>query len=292
MWNDGVINRGNHNVIINRSNVTAAPSATRRPGRWHVGVITVISAEMRAVLDVLGPTHETTLGGRRFHESRLDVDGTPIGVVTTRTIGPGQRQAGAAYQHLRAAYAPPVVVLVGIAGGVHQAVSLGDVVVATRVVYYDARREDPGETLYRGESHDLPPAMQHSVNAYFTRYGEPAQLRRPAGRRDATFRALPGPIGSGEAVIRDENNQARRWLRAFNDKILATETEAAALAHAFHEDRDADAPPYGWLVGRGISDHANPEKNDAHHDAASRNAAHVFRTLLPYVVSADAWARR
>jgi adenosylhomocysteine nucleosidase len=307
MRNDGVISTGDHNQIINDTRIGANSTVVhgavppdlatvpRARGRWHVGVITVIAAETRAVLDLLGragPVHEETFNGRRFHEARLPVAGIPIGVVATQALGPGQRQTGAAYQHLRARYAPPVIVLVGIAGSIHPDAAPGDVVVGTRVVYYEHRREDPGETRYRGEAHDVTPAIQHAVNAFFTRYGEPAGLRRRADRRTVAFRVLPGPIGSGEAVIRDEDNAARRWLRGFNDKVLVTETEGAALAHAFHEDRDADVPPRGWLVIRGVSDRADPNKNDVHHVLASQNAAHSFGMLLPFLVSADAPTRR
>jgi adenosylhomocysteine nucleosidase len=298
--NDGVISSGDHNQIFNRTDIgpdttilNGAPSphravGPRRPGHWQVGVITVIPAETMALNDLLdrgGTSHEETHNGRRFREARLQVGDTAAAVVSTQSIGPGQRQAAAAYQHLRARYAPPIIVLVGIASGIHPDVGLGDVVVGTRIIYYDARREDPGETHYRGESHDVPPAVQHSLNAFFSRCGEPAVLRSRVGRHTETFDVRPGPIGSGEAVIRDDNSPARQWLRRYNDKTLATETEGAALAHAFHEDRDADTPPRGWLVIRGISDHANPNKNDLHHGAASRHAVETFQALLHYLVS-------
>jgi adenosylhomocysteine nucleosidase len=300
MRNDGVISNGDNNLIIHRTQLgphatvvhststSAGAAAPRRPGRWQIGIITVISAETNAILDLLGqagPVHEEILNGRRFHEARLPVAGDPVGVVATQTLGPGQRQAGTAYQHLHAAYAPSIIVLVGIAGAIHPDVRLGDVVVGTRLIYYEARREDPGETRYRGEAHDLTPAIQHAVNAFFVRYGEPAELRRRTNRSTVAFRVLPGPIGSGEAVIRDEENQAMRWLRGFNDKVLATETEGAALAHAFHEDRDADGRPRGWLVIRGVSDHADAHKNDLHHLLAAKNAAHTLQMVLPFLVA-------
>jgi adenosylhomocysteine nucleosidase len=112
-------------------------------------------------------------------------------------------------------------------------IRIGDVAVGTRIIYYESRHEDPGVTRYRGESHDVPPAVQHAVNAFFSRYGEPAALRRRDDRGMVTFRAMPGPIGSGEAVIRDDDNQARRWLRAYNDKVLATETEVRRWRMAY-----------------------------------------------------------
>ncbi len=92
-------------------------------------------------------------------------------------------------------------------------------------------------------------------------------------------------------MIRDRDNADRHWLHAFHDKVLAVETEGSALAHAFHEDRDADSPPRGWLVIRGISDHADVDKDDLHHVVAAENATHTLRTLLPYLVSGASTGR-
>jgi adenosylhomocysteine nucleosidase len=207
--------------------------------------------------------------------------------VATQALEPGQRQAGAAYQHLRKWYAPPVIAIVGIAGGIHPDVEPGDVVIATRIVYYDSRREDPDQTRLRGESHDPPPATQHAINAFFSWWGEPAVLRRRDRGRPVVFRAVPGLIGSGEAVVRGRNHQAGGLPHRYQDKILAIETEGAGLAHAFHEDRDAQAPPRGWVVVRGISDKANRGRDDAYHADASHNAAHVFAMLVPYLISRE-----
>jgi adenosylhomocysteine nucleosidase len=296
---DGVVSAGDHNIIINASTIhpnarvgpgaatPGQPAVLRRPGRWQVGIITVIPVETRAVLDMLGQAgsyRSEVLGGRHFHEGHLPVSGGLVGVVATQALGPGQRPTVVAYQQIRARYAVPIVVLVGIAGGIHPDLDLADVVIATRVVYTESRRDDPGRTRHRGEAHDVPPAIQHALNAFFTRYGEPAPLRRRVNRHTVAYRVRPGPLGSGEAVIRDRDHPDRHWLHAFHDKVLAVDTEAAALAHAFHEDRDADPPPHGWLVIRGISDRADADKDDLYHAVAAGNAAHAFRTLLPYLV--------
>lgn len=103
------------------------------------------------------------------------------------------------------------------------------------------------------------------------------------------FRIHRGPIGSGSAVITDENSGTRAWLRTVNEKVLAVETEAAGLAQSFHESADRPAP-FGWLTIRGISDEADVHKptDDDYHDLAARHAAAVLMALAPHLVFATA----
>lgn len=73
---------------------------------WHVGVVTVLAEETRAVLDVFGIG-----GGRRFHTGRMAVPGGVTYLVVAPPAGPGG--VGAALAGLCARYDPPVVVQVG-----------------------------------------------------------------------------------------------------------------------------------------------------------------------------------
>ena len=67
---------------------------------------------------------------------------------------------------------------------------------------------------------------------------------------------MPGPIGSGEAVITDQNSPIRSYLTKYNEKIVAVETEAAGVAEAFYAQAGQIPPGHGWLAIRGISDRA------------------------------------
>jgi adenosylhomocysteine nucleosidase len=174
------------------------------------------------------------------------------------------------------------VVLVGIAGGIHPSVSLGDVVVVQEVIYYDLRKETQAGVIRRGQTRPVPAVIRRAVNDFFSTHGEPYLVH--SADPDGTFRdykALPGPIGSGEAVIAYKGSDIRRYLTAFNDKTLAVETEAGGIAEAFYET--ADEPGTGWLAIRGISDHADADKDDAFHQVASWHAAATLIGLLPYL---------
>jgi adenosylhomocysteine nucleosidase len=260
----------------------AAPDRTARPARRDVGVITVLPAEMRAVLDVLkefdGYGLRTHPDGPRFHEAVAPTSAGPVRVVATQTAEPGQRSVIPAFHALQRAYRPAFVLLVGIAGGVHPEVRPGDVVIATEAVYYDARKETADGALRRGRSFAVPSVLQHAVNAFATDLDQPVTARGSAG-----FRVHVGPIGTGEAVVADRASVIRDYLRRYSDKVLAVETEAGGLAQAYHESGAEASGCRGWLTVRGISDLADKVKDDRWHGLASRNAATVLGALLPYL---------
>ena len=94
-----------------------------------------------------------------------------------------------------------------------------------------------------------------------------------------------GAIGSGYAVIKSETSNLRQWLRDTNRKTLAVETEGAGFLGTY-DLLDKDRRPENFMIVRGISDNADPQKDDRWHDAASENAVEALRALLPGIVRA------
>ncbi|WP_113701335.1 hypothetical protein [Nonomuraea lactucae] len=288
--NHGVVTMGGMTEInqsaVGRGATVILPSGRgpeRPPARRaDVGVITILSEEAGAVRDVLG-LHWAPAGGLPFFEGSVEIRGTVTRVAALRSLSQGQRSAVMAFDHLRRHYAPAIVVLAGIAGGVHRDTAVGDVVVSTRVVYYDLRKETPDGRLRRGEEREAPAPVGHAVNSFFTDLGSPARFRGTDGDGVTRgFRVHTGPIGSGDAVIADAESEIVRYLKAYNDKILAVDMEAGGLTQAFHE-QDGPRAVRGWAVVRGVSDSADQDKDDDHHDVAARHAATVLRGLLPYL---------
>ncbi|WP_447040753.1 5'-methylthioadenosine/S-adenosylhomocysteine nucleosidase family protein [Streptomyces sp. DSM 118878] len=239
--------------------------------------------ETQAVLDELSKwgshAEVRTQQGVLFHEFTGGTGTRTIRVTVTQSLLPGQHFAGGAVDQLRREYAPRIVALVGIGGSIHPDVHLGDVVVAQEVVHYEPRKVTPQGVHRRGQSHTVTAGMQHALNGFFTAHGEPWALPDSPGHR-----ALRGLVGSGEAVLADVDAEERTYLRQYNEKILAVETEGAGLATAVHGAVGAIGAAHAWLVVRGISDAADARKGDDHHPVASQNAAAVFRSLLPYLL--------
>lgn len=273
--NDGIVSHGG-TVNVNHSAV--GPNATYyandrvfRPDRLaDLGIITIKPLETRAVRAQLGLRPEQA-GDLRF--DRGTVDGLRIAALTAHQQG--NRSVIMACQHLQRVFNPPVIALTGIAGGIHPDVDLGDVVIATSVIYYDLRKHTNAGVQHRSQERSTAAFIGNAVTNFFVDHDEPAPF-------DSGFRAHPSPIGSGEVVVAEQESEIVRHLQAYNDKILALDMEAGGLAQAFHE-QGGDNRARGWVVVRGISDRAGPDRHNGHHEAAARNAATVLRTLLPYL---------
>lgn len=255
--------------------------SSRQPEAGHpgasIGVVTVLAEEAAAVRDVLG-LHPAPDGTPGTDLGTVRAADRPATVAAARALAQGQEAAVAAVARLRDRYHPAVFLLVGIAGAIHPSVRVGDVVVATRVICYDLRKETPADIIRRGSELQAPAVATHAVGQFFTAHGgDPAELYGWDAAK--AFRVRYGPIGSGNAVIADERSKTRDWLRHYNDKILAIDMEAAGFATACHDDPVGNPPP--WIIIRGISDDASSRKNDDHHQAAAVNAARTLRELLP-----------
>lgn len=270
--NSGVQNTGSGSITIGNHNRIGGSVGGTDAGTQQadVGVITVLSTEARAVIDVLEDARPARADGVRVHGGHVG-DAT---VVVTRAERQGNRSTSAPFQLLRTHYNPGVIVLVGIGGGIPKDMRPGDVVIGQEVVYYDLRKETPTDVQRRSEGHQIPAWVRREVNDFFTDHGEPYLL--PKG----SAKALAGPIGSGEAVVAHSGSQIRRHLAALNDKTLALDMEAGGLALDFHA-QTGEPKTRGWLVIRGISDNADKDKGDTHHQIAAENAAFVLKQLVP-----------
>jgi adenosylhomocysteine nucleosidase len=282
----GTVSVGGNVNAVQHNGPTAPqtrPAADGRVGRSaDVGVLTVLSEEMTAVAAVLGraPDHrvEQMYGGRTVHRATFAAEGGPVRVVATQALEPGTSSASSAYRELRRGFAPPLVLLVGIAGGIRPEAEVGDVVIADEVIWYDSRRETEDGPRRRGRTQATPAVLRHRVNDFLVRHG--AAVRSGPG---VDFRIHRGPIGSGNAVVTDAGSGIRSWLAEVHEKTLAVETEAAGVAQAFYEEIADDRALAGWTTVRGVSDRADRLKGHADHELAARHAALVMERLLPYL---------
>jgi adenosylhomocysteine nucleosidase len=265
------------NVVINNQEAPTARSARRPAG---IGVVAIKAAEARAVIDTFGlARRRDDATGQDLYLGEVDSADGRVPLVAARTLEQGQRSIMPTLENLRRTSNPAVYIVVGVGGAIYRKLGIGDVVVADRVVYYDLRREAPDGVHHRGEQRHAPAAITYAVNSFFDDHGELPYLRSAGGR----FRVLPGPIGSGDAVITDAHNRIRTFLRTFNEKVLAVDTESGGLSQFCH---DGPSPQPGWLVVRGISDHADHEKTEEHQSLAAHNAAITLRHLIPYLPAA------
>jgi adenosylhomocysteine nucleosidase len=212
------------------------------------------------------------------------VDGRdqPITVAACQLLKQGEPAVGPALDHLKRNYRPQIVVLVDIGGGIDPRVRLGEVVISTRIVGYDLRKETPGRVIHRGQEWQASAGIGHAVNTFFADKGYPAEVSGMLRKGTGQVRVHEGPVESGNAVIAHRDSEIVQYLHAYNDKILDVGMESGGLGQAIH-DQLAGEQPSSWLVIRGISDHANEAKDDRYRYIAAFNAAATLHAVLPYL---------
>lgn len=301
--NRGIISHGDNNSFSNNaigdhaqvslvapSHDTITPPNSgaddKRAAAWDIGVVTILSEELRSVIDELKLERHKEPGGLYFYQGSHTTPESTIRIVATQSQSQGQRSAMAALENLRRHYNPRLWALVGVGGGIHKEhARIGNVIVSTDVVYYENRKINPhGDIRRRGEHRQAPAPVVHAVNAFFTDHGTPARVRGQLSTPESEeFEVYPGVIGSGEAVIADRENEIRSYLTDYHEKVLAVDMEAGGLSQYWQENSVHGETNPGWIVIRGVSDNADEEKGHGYHELAARNAAHILQLLLPYL---------
>lgn len=269
-------------LTVSRYDVDAAAlhaSDVASPDQYHIGVLTVVTEETRALVARLrehGDYASDTgkLSRRMFYHGYLPGDaGKRHRVVCTQATRQGNRSIINAYRDLVDEFSPSLVVLLGIGGAIHKDIRLCDVVIADSVIYYDERKVTEQGRVTRGRAYELDPWLKVRLNHFFVLSGEPAAFAAAAGSANNAFNVFTGPIGSGEAVIAFRDAEERKYLTGVNDKTLVLETEAGGVAQGFYEDElRAGYRAQGYVVVRGVSDHADAEKDDKWRQPAAENA--------------------
>jgi nucleoside phosphorylase len=182
---------------------------------------------------------------------------------------------------------PAYLVLVGIAGSMHNDVKLGDIVVAQQVFYFDPGKIKDARLEYRPEGYPCSLALIKQTQAFQTdnaSYGAwqehmhqlAMELKKEYGNTltDADRAALDsfrpsihfGTVASGSLVVASEKK--KKELLRLHGKILATEMEGAGLLYATFQQET----PTPAIVMKGISDAADANKD-------SKDAMKIWRIL-------------
>lgn len=170
------------------------------------------------------------------------------------------------------------MIFVGVAGGLKQAVGMGDVVVGTRVYGYHSGRQEPDGFHARPRawesSHELLQQARYLVNS--------GTWRGAAVHFEA--------LAAGEVVLNSGDSPLNEQLRWHYEDAAAIEMESAGVAQAAHVN---DGTP--TITVRGICDHADGRKNPmADLDTQPRAAANAagFATALAAALGCGAASDR
>lgn len=183
--------------------------------------------------------------------------------------------------------------MMGIAAGRRKKLSLGEVILSERIVYYEgAAALAGGELAARPEMPRPGLSTQQDLNAYFATASLPDRLQDHAnklgfampvasiaGEVAAQLKVSPATIASGELLIRDP--KLFESFQGIHDKAVVAEMEAYGVFDA------CDKQNVPVIVVRGISDYGDKTKDNTFHKVASEAAAIV---TLDYAI--HGWSRR
>ena len=255
-----------------------------------IGIISVVSDEYVAVKDhlkrfagyrddVISP--ETVI---RFCVGTLPAMGGKFHTVAAvRAVKQGNTAIMPIYQEMRSVYQPKLIVLLGIGGNINEDLDVGDVMIADQILDYDTRASTPtGQQRTGNPLPILAPWLKYHLTRFEEQYGERKILKSLAGFSRDNFKVAFGPIGSGAAVVKDNNDSdIKQWLRTVSRKVLGVDTEALGVADGvYHDQLRHKNRTDGYLVIRGISDNADSKKSDHYRREATANAMVALQAIV------------
>ncbi|MEV6976619.1 5'-methylthioadenosine/S-adenosylhomocysteine nucleosidase [Kitasatospora sp. NPDC093806] len=228
-----------------------------------VVVLTALNLELRAVGRLLTDTKEF------IHRSGtiFQVGTVPGGrcKVALGLAGEGNLAAAVVTGHAQELFDPAALLFVGVAGALKPELRLGDVVVATKVhAYQGGKIEADGTFSARPNtftaSHLLAQRANHvAVSDNWAKALPAAPNRVP----EVFFK----PVAAGDVVLNSTTSPLAQQLRHHYNDAAAIEMESAGAAHAGH------VSGLPTLTIRGISDHADGDKQLADADGSQQRAA-------------------
>lgn len=199
---------------------------------------------------------------RLFAGDRID-GGRGRGVLA-QIAGIGRVGAAVAAKEAIGRWRPSLVLIVGTAGGLRNGdVALGDVVVATHILDYEAQRLDDGPTIRWAD---------YAAETKLVELAKAITLPDVMGRRPEVHF---GPVLSGDKVV--ASSTAAATFRGWRRDALAVEMEGAGVAYVSAQHKVA------CLMIRGVVDYADEKKREdakSWSRAACDSVALFVQTLL------------
>jgi adenosylhomocysteine nucleosidase len=251
---------------------------TARP----IGLITAIPEELSDFARDLVDERRRSLAGLTFQTGELD--GTRVVLVES---GIGKVNAAVVATLLLHEFGCRALLFSGVAGGLSPDLSVGDVVIATRLIQHDygalvggrIRPYQPGVPPLPGipdeHGYDLPESLVAALGAAVQGAELPVLSAAVAGGAPRPPRVVFGPIVTGDTFLNCAETRDR--LRA-EFGALAVEMEGAAIAQVAEK---FSAPV---VVIRALSDLAGTDSHldfPAFLNEAAAVAARLVRRILP-----------
>lgn len=221
-----------------------------------IGILGAIPQEVNGIINQLINSTIHTIGNRTYYEGKLGQQ--KVVVVYSRI---GKVAAAATVATLLLEFKVSKIAFIGVAGGIHPDVKVGDVVIATNLLQYDMdasplrpKFEIPllGKTYFDTDKEWSETTKKHVEAILATE-----NLHKVVAKEDLTPFEITQPnvhlgtIASGDQFF--STNTQKENLQEQLPQVLCVEMEGAAVAQVCYE---FDIP---FIVIRTISDNANQE---------------------------------
>jgi nucleoside phosphorylase len=253
-----------------------------------LAIVTVIGPELKALLRILGklPTAmaDQKSGDYSYWFAKVArPNNTSLDIVLTVVAEQRNVPCALAVDHILADFDARLIMLIGIAGGVYGKVNLGDVVYALQVYDYEGCRLEMVKYLWFLHKLIKRPRPRfwntsRRINVAMQQFDE-RQMRQilhesmrnvnpdelPSEWRDLEPKVHLGSVAAGEKLIADGSLKRMRWI--VDDLIRAGTMEDSGFAQAAEHNK------VEWCIFRGVSDFANPRKDDKWQATAALSAS-------------------
>jgi adenosylhomocysteine nucleosidase len=227
--------------------------------RYDFGIIGAMEPEVERLIGALTGKRCDTVGSLKFYRGRL---GKKSAVIVK--CGVGKVFAAIAAEAMIMKYAPRLVINTGVAGAIASGISVGDVLVASKLVQHDMDTSAIGD----------PKGLISGINKIYFETDSRAAVLAANLAADLGIKTASGTVASGDIFVSSSELKARI---ASDFGASACEMEGAAVAHVCY----VNATP--CLVIRAISDSADEESSMSYQDflpLAAENSARLTLALV------------
>jgi nucleoside phosphorylase len=221
-----------------------------------IAILTVLEPEYAAAasrVENASPVEGT--GAQRYRWVRGEIESNTYNhtyhVVVGMTRNKGEVAGALATRAAIARWNPRYVLLVGIAGGIGGAATVGDVVLPDPIWSYEIGHLTDNFTPKQGSQYPPDPALLSAALAVQPEWVDGIRAEPPGEK--PTANVVSGPIASGSKLIESKGSALYSDLIRAQPEIIAVEMEGAGAAVAVVEARD-EGYDVGFMMVRAVSD--------------------------------------
>jgi uncharacterized protein YjbI with pentapeptide repeats/nucleoside phosphorylase len=244
---------------------------TNRAYELDFVVVSTLDEEFSAVKKVFGLQEEDLKykDGLRYYYK--EIEGFRVGFYKFHQRGNPTSAAGT--RQIIHILKPRFIILAGIAGGIREYISLGDVAVSDDVEYYPYKKEDDKEGGHRHITVATPSKELNEIIGHVgVEWEKRVLVKRP---EEGVTRIICGLYLSGEEIL-GGGEKARERVQELKNrygKFIAVENEAGGVAEAVYGSSSE------YIVIKGISDYAGESGSQQQRDKWRDYASHASAAL-------------